>query len=57
MANKHPLSDDRLRPVPAGLQLPAVDDVTDEVDDVGLEVAQKREKPVRLARLGPQMHV
>jgi hypothetical protein len=46
-----------LRPVPAGLQLPAVDDVTDEVDDVSLEVAQKREKPVRLARLGPQMHV
>ena len=46
-----------LRPVPAGFQLPAVDDVADEIDRVGLEVAQEGEKPFRLARLGPQMYV
>ena len=46
-----------LRPVPAGFQLPAVDDVADEIDRVGLEIAQEGEKPFRLARLGPQMHV
>ena len=46
-----------LRPVPAGFQLPAVDDVADEIDGVGLEVAQEGEKPLGLARLGPQMYV
>ena len=47
----------RLQPVPAALQLPAVDDVADEIDGVGLEVAQEGEQPVRLACLGPQMNV
>ncbi len=46
-----------LRPVPAGLQLPAVDDVADEIDGIGLQVAQEGEKPLCLARLGPQMYV
>ena len=46
-----------LRPVPAGLQLPAVDDVADEIDGIGLQVAQEGDEPLCLARLGPQMDV
>ena len=46
-----------LRPVPAALQLPAVDDVAYEIDRVGLEVAQEGEKPLRLTRLRPEMYV
>lgn len=38
-----------LRPVPAGLQLPAVDDVAHQIDRVSLVVAQEVEKLVCLA--------
>jgi hypothetical protein len=37
--------------------LPAVDDVADEIDGVGLEVAQEGKKPLCLTRLGPEMYV
>ena len=46
-----------LRPVPAGAQLPAVDDVADQVDGVGIVIAQKVEKLVGLAAARAEMHI
>jgi hypothetical protein len=46
-----------LRPVPAVFELPAVHDVTDEIDHVGLMIAQEVEQPLGLAALGPEMNV
>ena len=47
----------RLRPIPAALQPPAIDDVADEVDRVGIVMPQKVEQHSRLASLGSEMHV
>ena len=38
----------RLRPVPAGAEPPAVDDVADQVDRVGLDMAQHIQDKMRL---------
>ncbi len=47
----------RLVPVPAALQLPAVDDVADEVEVRAVGVAQEVEEPVRLAARGAEVDV
>ena len=47
----------RLRPVEAGLQRPAVDDVADQIDRVGLVEAQKVEQLARLAAARAEMNV
>lgn len=46
-----------LRPIPAALQAPAVDDVADEDDRVRLVVAQKIDQEIRLGRLRAQMNI
>ncbi len=46
-----------LRPVPAGPQLPAVDDVADQIDRVGIVIAQEIEKLVGLATARAEMHI
>jgi hypothetical protein len=47
----------RLRPVPAAAQLPAVDDVADEVEGLALHVAQEVEQGPGLAAGRAQMQV
>jgi hypothetical protein len=47
----------RLVPVPAALQPPAVDDVADEVDRLGVVVAQEVEQEVGLAAGRAEMDV
>ena len=47
----------RLRPVPAAAQLPAVDDVADEVERLALGAAQEVEQRVRLAAGRAQVQV
>jgi len=47
----------KLRPIPRGLQLPAVDDIAHEIDGVGFVVAQEVEKLVRLAAARSEMDV
>ena len=47
----------RLRPVPASLQPPAVDDVADQIDLLGLVLAQKVDQQTRLASRGAKMDV
>ena len=47
----------RLRPVPAGLQRPAIDDVADEVDGVGVMAAEKIQQAVGLRAAGSEMDV
>ena len=46
-----------LRPVPARLQLPAVDDVADQIDRVGVVIAQEIEKLLGLATARAEMHI
>ena len=46
-----------LRPVPAGLQLPAVDDIADEIDGIGVVVTQEVEKLAGLAAARAEMHI
>ena len=46
-----------LRPIPARLELPAVDDVADQIDHVGVVVAHEVEEALGLAALGAEMHV
>ena len=46
-----------LRPVPAALQAPAVDDVADQVDLVGVVVLQEIEQELGLAAARAQMNV
>jgi hypothetical protein len=46
-----------LRPVPARLQPPAVDDVADEVEGVGVVAPEEVEKQRRLAAPRAEMHV
>src|SRR5215468_3894072 len=47
----------RLRPEPAPAQLPAVDDVTDEVELLRLGVAQEIEKEQRLTGRAPEVQI
>jgi hypothetical protein len=47
----------RLRPVPGGLQRPAVDDIADEIEDVGLVPAQEVEEFFGLTAARAEMHV
>ena len=47
----------KLRPIPGGLELPAVDDVAHEIDGVGFVMAQEVEQLVGLAAARPQMDV
>ena len=47
----------RLRPVPARLQRPAVDDIADEVDRVGVVDAQEIEQLVGLRAARAEVHV
>jgi len=46
-----------LRPVPAAGQLPAVEDVADQVEPLALDVADEVEQELGLATLGAQMDV
>ena len=46
-----------LRPIPGRVQRPAVDDVADEIDRVGVVIAQEVEEAVGLAAAGAEMHV
>ena len=46
-----------LRPVPAGFERPAVDDVTDQVDRLGVILAQEVEQRPGLAPSGAEMHI
>jgi hypothetical protein len=46
-----------LRPVPSAAQLPAVDDVADQIDGVGVVQAEKIEQPLSLAPSRSQMNV
>ena len=47
----------RLRPVPAGLERPAVDDVADQVDRLGVVVAQEVEQRSAWQPAGAEMHI
>jgi len=47
----------RLRPIPARAQLPAVDDVADQVDRLGVVPAQEIEQPLGLAAARAEMDV
>ena len=47
----------RLRPVPAALQLPAVDDVADQIERVAVHVADEVEQQLGLAAARAQMDV
>src|SRR6202043_605382 len=46
-----------LRPVPAGFQLPAIDDIADQINGVGVVVAQEIEEAVSLATARAEMHI
>ena len=47
----------RLRPVPVGLQRPAVDDIADQVDGVGVVGAEEVQQSVGLRAAGSEMDV
>jgi hypothetical protein len=47
----------RLWPEPAGLHLPAVDDIAHQVERVALQHPDELQQPLGLATLGPQVHV
>src|SRR5271169_1275005 len=47
----------RLVPIPAPLELPAVDDVAHQVEVVGLGAAEEIEQPLRLAAGGAKMGI
>ena len=46
-----------LRPVPAGFQRPAIDDIADQVDRVGVVMAEEVDELVGLASARAEMHV
>jgi len=46
-----------LRPIPAGFQLPAVHDVADQINGIGVVIAQEIEEPVGLAAARAKMNV
>ena len=47
----------RLRPVPAGFQRPAVDDIADEIDGVGIMAAEEVQQSVGLRAAGSEVDV
>ncbi len=47
----------RLRPIPAALQPPAVDDVADEIKGVGVMMLQKVEQQLGLKPSGAEMEI
>ena len=47
----------RLRPVPAGAEAPAIDDVSDKVDSVGLHIPQHIQNKMGLAAARAQMQI
>jgi hypothetical protein len=47
----------KLRPIPGGFKLPAVNDVADEINGVGLVTAQQIEQLVSLAAARSEMDV
>ena len=47
----------RLRPIPVRLQRPAVDDIADQIDGVGIVDAEEVEKAVGLRAAGSEMDV
>lgn len=46
-----------LRPVPAAFQAPAVDDIADQVERLGVVIAQEVEKQRRLTALAAEMDI
>jgi hypothetical protein len=46
-----------IQPAPTGFQLPAVDDIADQINGVGVVIAEKVEKPVGLAAARAEMNV
>src|ERR1700687_5709009 len=46
-----------LRPEPAGSELPAVDDIADQINRIGIVIAQEIEQPVGLAAARAEMNV
>src|SRR5665647_3492826 len=47
----------RLRPVPAGLQRPAIDDIANQVDGIGIMAAEKVQQSFGLRAAGPEVNV
>ena len=47
----------RLRPIPTRFELPAVDDISDKIDDVGIVLAKKVEQLVSLAAPRAEMNI
>ena len=47
----------RLRPIPARAQLPAVDDVADQIDRLGIVIAQEVEQAFGLTAARAEMHI
>src|ERR1700722_16314098 len=47
----------RLRPVPVGSQRPAVDDIADEIDGIGVMAAEKIQQSVGLRAAGSEMDI
>jgi hypothetical protein len=47
----------RLRPIPVGLQRPAIDDIADEIDGVGVMAAEKVQQSFGLRTTGSEMDV
>ena len=47
----------RLRPMPGTAQPPAVDDVADQIDRIGIVIAEEIEQELRLGRLRAEMDV
>ena len=47
----------RLRPIPARPQLPAIDDIADQIDRVGIVIAQEVEQAFGLAAARAEMNI
>ena len=47
----------RLRPIPARAQLPAVDDIADQIDRLGIVIAQEVEQTFGLAAARAEMNI
>src|SRR5258707_4343653 len=47
----------RLRPVPVGLQRPAIDDIADEIDGIGIMAAEEVQQSVGLRAAGAEVDV
>ena len=46
-----------IQPAPTGFQLPAVDDIADQINGVGVVMAEKVEKPAALAAARAEKNV